>query len=250
MHARSSAPATIAGTARNHYWRYPAPLVRDYLKVTLAAWTILVVIVIAIAATLDAFGHLNGSIWDNATQVPAWYAGGIAGYVAWQTVPMMVANGRTRRDAGIEAGLFALTTSMAITILITIGFLIEHVVFRITGWPPTIDEMHFFTSQTDLGPMVVEYTLLYTGWSTVGMMVGLAFYRYDDIGRWLILLPASILIGIIDLFTSGPSGMVLDQFYTLPNATLFTATLATLTCSLIALAIAWRMLRALPIRNR
>ena len=249
MHARRTANQPVERT-RTRSWEFPSIIIANYLNVTLIAWAILLVIVMCIAAGLDAFGQLNGSTWDDATQVPAWYAGGIAGFVAWQTVPMLVANGRTRRDAGIVAGLFAVTMSLVITALVVIGFLIEKAVYSLANWPETIDKARHFTTHTDFGPMVVEYALLYSGWSAVGLMVGLALYRYGHWGAWMYLVLASILIGILGLFTYGPSGMFLDQFYSLPNETLLNALLATLACILIALGFAWRMLRAMPIHNR
>ena len=227
-------------------------LLKGHITFGFVMWAGLVLVTLTIAAGIDWFSDVTSSVWEEASNVVAWYVGGVSGYVAYQVVPVLITHGRTRRDSAIELALFMVFFASVAAVLVAAGFLIEYVVFGIAGWPRDLSGNQMFDSHLDVLLIVVQYWLISIVWAAAGGFVGAALYRYHDNG-WLAILPASILIGLIGTFTQafwGPIGFVVERFLPVEMPSLALAIPTAIACFLVALAMTWPILRDLPIRNR
>jgi hypothetical protein len=237
---------------RQRTWRFPRPMLRGHIAFGSLMWAGLVVVSLAIAAAFAWFTEVPGSIWEDSSQVAAWYVGGVSGYIAYQTVPMLIAHGRTRRDSAIEMVIFMAVFAAVAAVLVAAGYLIEYVMFGVAGWPRDLSGEYPFSSQLDTGMVFIQSWLTFLVWAASGALVGGAIYRYRDNG-WLALIPASILVGAIGIFTQsyrGPVGFLIDRFPSVETPSLPLAMTTAIACFLIALALTWPILRDLPIRTR
>lgn len=233
-------------------WRFPSMLLKGHIAFGSLMWMGLVLLTVAIAVALDRFTEVSDSTWEQSSQVVPWYVGGVSGYILYQTVPMFIGHGRTRRDTAIEVLIFMVIFATVAAVLVAAGYLIEYVVYGMAGWPRDLSGDQLFDSHLDVLLIVVQYWLISIVWAASGALVGAAFYRYDANG-WLALIPASILIGLIGTFTQGfwgLSGFVVDRFLPVETPSLPLAIVTAGACVLIALAMTWPILRDLPIRNR
>ena len=242
---------TIAGNGPRT-WKFPSMMLRGQIAFGSLLWVGLVVVTLAIAAGLDRFTEVSGSIWEQSSQVVPWYVGGVSGYIVYQTVPMLIAHGRTRRDTAIEVLIYVVTFASYAAVLVAAGYLIEYIVFGMAGWPRELSKAQIVDSQLDVLPIVVQSWLVTIVWGAAGSFVGAAIYRYPDNG-WFALFPASILVGLIGTFTNGfwgPVGFFVDRFLPVETPSLALAIPTAMACFLIALTLTWPILRDLPIRNR
>lgn len=238
--------------ARRRTWQFPRLLLMQHIAFGSLMWAGLVLVTLMIAAGIAYFDEVTASVWEQAGSVAVWYAAGVSGYVAYQTVPMHIAHGWTRRDTAIEVVIFMVIFAAVAAMLVAVGYLIEYAVYGLTGWPREVTGEHLFSSHLDVAMIFTEYWLMALVWAPAGAFVGAAVYRYDANG-WLSLIPASILIGVIGAFTQafwGPVGYIVERLFSFEGPTLSLAIPAAIACSLIALTLTWPILRDLPVRNR
>lgn len=233
-------------------WRFPRPLLQDHLVFGFGMWALAVVIATGVVTTVSRFGDISISAWEVAAGAATWYIGVIGGYVWYQALPMLIAHGRTRRDAAIELAIFLVVFVAIASVLVTAGYLIEHIVYGIGGWPREIGDNHLFASHTDVPLMLLEYAMTLVVWGAAGALVGAGFYRYDNAG-WLTLLPASILIGFTGSFTQsflGPIGFIMERLFDLGSPSIPVVIIVHLACVAAALAMTWPIVRDVPLHNR
>lgn len=230
-------------------------LLKGHIALGSLLWAGLVLVTIVIAAGVDRFteaGGRPGSIWEHSSQIAPWYVGGVSWYIAYHVVPTLIAHGRTRRDTAIEGLTFMVVFAAVAAVLVAAGYLIEHVVHGIAGWPRELSGDQVFDSHLDVLLIVVQYWLISVVWAAAGAFVGAAFYRYHDSG-WFALFPASILVGLTGILTNGfwgPVGYVVDRFLPVETPSLLLGIPTAIACSLIALGVTWPILQDLPLRNR
>lgn len=237
---------------RQRTWRFPRMLLRGHIAFGALMWAALMLVTLGLAVGFAVFSEVPGSIWEDSSQIAAWYVGGVSGYIVYQTVPMLIAHGRTRRDVAIETVVFMGIFAAFAGALVAVGYLIEYAIFGIAGWSRELEGEQLFSSHLDTGMIWLQSWLTFLVWAGSGALIGAAFYRYRDTG-WLAIIPASILIGTIGLFTQsfwGPIGFVVDRFLSIESPSLPLAALTATGCFLIALALTWPIVRDLPIRNR
>lgn len=233
-------------------WRFPRIQVEDFLGLTLMIWAGLCVFTFGVTIVVSFFRDIAISGWEIASGVAPWYLAIMSGWVMFQYVPMFIANGRTRRDSMIEWTIFAPIFAVSGALLITIGYLLEYIVYGIAGWPRVLENDHKFASHTDVVPMFTEYLLTFLVWTAVGGFVGISFYKSDDVG-WFSLLPATLLVGAVGTFTQsviGPFSFVVDRLTGLTTSSWPIAILVGVVATLVALWGAWMVLRDMPLRNK
>jgi len=211
-----------------------------------------VVATFGLVLVVSRFRDVSVSGWEIAAGIAQWYVGVACGWMTDAQVPMFVANGRTRRDAFTEWGMSAGLLSIWAASLITIGSLIEALVYGIGDWPLVVDEPHLFGSHTDVGSIFLEYALTFLVWAAVGGFVGASLDRSRDVG-WLSLIPGAVLLapsGSFDRSEIGIFGVITRRLPVLDVTAVGGAVLVALACTAIAVVLAWLVVRDLPLRNK
>ncbi len=237
---------------RQRTWRFPRPLLMAHILFASMLWAGLVVVSLGISAGFAWFSEVPGSIWEQASNVAAWYVAVVGGYVVNQVVPMHIAHGRTRRDTTLEATIFMVSFSATAAGLVAIGYLVEYAAYGIAGWPRELSGERLFTSHLDVPMILTQSWLIFIVWGAAGVLVGAAYYRYGPLG-WLAGIPAAILIGVADIFTRipwEPIGDMLERFLSVEGPSPGFAILISIICFAIGSALSWPILRDVPIRNR
>lgn len=236
---------------------WPRPIIVDQTGFALLMWTgfltlTLGVMVVLARFIIDDVDNLSGSGWESASDAAAWYVAGVVGWSVWHYLPLMVAHGRTRRDAAIELTVFMATFAVFAALLVTLGYAIEAAVYRIGNWTHDIGGQHLFRASTDVHLMVLEYGLTSLVWGSVGALIGAGTYRNDVLG-WLTWLPALILVGVAGTITqwyAGPVQFFADRLIDVDTLPLPAVVLFNLACVAAALGMAWPLVRGMPLRNR
>jgi hypothetical protein len=242
----------IHPTTSQRTWRFPRLILTDHLTLLLVIWTVAITITILTVIVVAQVRDIVISGWEAFSGLAPWYIAVIGGYLFYQVVPVFVAHGRTRRDAGIETATCLGIVTIAAAVLIVVGYLIEYVVYGIAGWPREIPDDHAFTSHLDVARIFIEYWLAFLVWSTAGAFVGAATYRSKDIG-WFSLIPAMLLVSLAGIGTApgaAPAEILAGWWFSVDNASLALAAGITVVCVGAALAMTWAVVRDVPLRNR
>lgn len=242
--AVASAP-TAAQSRRN-----PWILIQGPLSFTLLTAVGFGLVVAGIVVSIAWRSNVTGSVWEAAANAVPWFAAVMGGHAFFQIVPMLIANGFTRRDASLHGLRVIGVTTLTITLLTTLGYLVEWIVYRWQDWPRGIGGNHFFTNHSQVGVIFWETLLTMALWSALGAMVGAAFYRYDQNG-WFSLIPAGVVMVLVGVFMTTRTPVfdnVMDRFFSDWGRSLPLATLATAAGLALAGALLWRIVRDLPLR--
>lgn len=232
-------------------WSVPRPLLDDHIGLLLLVWAGFLVAVMTLVFAVARFRDIEISGWEVASGISSWYVGGVAGYLLYQALPLLVAHGRTRRDAAIEVAIVLAALIVVAAILMVAGYLVEYVVYGVAGWPRELSGEHLFSSHTDVPMIFVAYGLTFLVWGTAGAIVGAAVYRYKASG-WLALAPASLLISLIGFPmspSSNPVDDVIERVLMVDTPSLPLAIVIAVVCVGVALAMTWSIIRDVPLRN-
>lgn len=252
---------TVSPTGRRT-WRFPRLPLEDWLFITLCGWGAMLVGVVLVGNLIDhwawiaeLFGRnvndisVTGSIWGPMSGVAVWFVGFVTGYFLHYYLPAFIANGRTRRDSAIEAAIFSAVLAAVATVLITIGFVYERVVYAIAGWQRGTPGDLIYDSYNDYGRILLAGITGMLMWAAGGAMIGSSFYRSNERG----LISVVIAIAAVSL-VGGSNGVAGTSFFIaqqldLPRNLLVT-TLAALVAAGVLTAITWWNVRTLPLRNK
>ncbi|THV38441.1 hypothetical protein [Glycomyces buryatensis] len=177
------------------------------------AWWILAATVIATAAGLivAAYGSQAAhSGWFYAANAAKFFTAFIGAAFVVTLMPILVAQGLTRRESAVSFGVFALLWSAGVSVLCSAGFLAEHAYYRALGWTQTVNvdgADHAIDSVGSAFGATATYPLSYLIYFLGGAIIGLCCYRWESTG-WLSVVPV-IPIGLaVDngLAVSGPWG--------------------------------------------
>jgi len=231
--------------------RFPWIIASGQIALTLLYAVGFAVAVAAVVISIAWRADVTGSIWEASANVVPWYPAFMAGYTFYQVVPMLIANGKTRRDASLDAAQVIGAQTVVIALLLTLGYLIEWAVYRWQDWPMGIGGDHLFTRHTEVGAIFWESLLTIAVWSALGAFIGAAFYRYDVWG-WLSLIPALAILSFVGLFiTTRAPFLVIVIELVLGNwgRTLPGATFAVAVALVVSGAMLWRIVRDMPLRR-
>jgi hypothetical protein len=241
----SRRPAGVGG-------RFPWIVASGQLAFTLLSAVGFAVAVAVVVISIAWRSDVTASIWEASSNAVPWYAAFMAGYTFYQVVPLLVANGKTRRDASIDAAQVIGAQTLVISLLTTLGYLVEWAVYRWQGWPlGTIGGDHLFTRHTQVGAIFWESLLTISVWSAIGAFVGAAFYRYEQWG-WFSLLPAVLILIGVGLFITTKAPLfenVIEHALSGGGRSLPAATVAAAIAVAISAAILWRIVRDMPLRR-
>ncbi|MGN6482895.1 MAG: hypothetical protein ACTHMX_00695 [Thermomicrobiales bacterium] len=208
-------------------------------------------VVAGIVVSIAWRSEVTGSIWEASCNAVPWYAAFMAGYTFFQVVPILIANGKTRRDAAIDAAQVIGAQTLVIALLMTLGYLIEWAVYRWRGWPVDIGGDHLFTRHSQVGIIFWESLLTIAVWSALGAFVGASFYRYDAQG-WFAVIPAALILSVVGIFITTKAPLfenLIEQVLSDVGRSLPVATVASTIAVAISAAILWRIVRDMPLRR-
>lgn len=237
--------------APQRFWSFPRFVFRELTQLLMTAWLGFTIAIIGIALSIHQWGTLDQSIWEKATQAGHWFIFVMGIQIGMVYLPMNITHGKTRRDTAIETGLFIGAFSAITAVLLTAGWVIERVLFRILDVEQRLTENHLFDAATDYPLIFLESWVSLALWAAGGLFIAAAYYRYEGAGL-LAIIPALIVASMAGIFldsTWGPAGRIADSAIGLRNPPILVSLLACVAGVGILLGMAWLIIRDLPIRK-
>lgn len=139
-------------------------------------WGLLVAGVALLVGGVALFrpGTIDVSGWEQAAQLARWYAGAVGVYVTAVYLPLYVAHGYTRREFAAQAPAFIAAWAAAFALLMTAGFALETLAYRVFGWTQALTGTHLYASPTEYPLVFTEFLLVGPAWTVGGAMLGAA----------------------------------------------------------------------------
>lgn len=231
-------------------WRFPKLILEDQIALALMLWVGLVLSVAVAAFGIDRFNEVTFSVWDVISSISSWYVAFFCGYLIYQTFPMFVAHGRSRRDSLIEGLIFTVIFGFVIALLMLVGYGLEHLLYDQMNWTRGAPDSHLYSSYGDIPALFAELWSSNLVWGTTGAFIGVSIYRYPSAG-WLSIIPA---IALVSLTGSGEGstfmGFIFNRIPSLETSSILVLAVLTLSCSAISSGLAWRIARGMPLHNK
>ncbi|MGH3392096.1 MAG: hypothetical protein ACRDOO_24750, partial [Actinomadura sp.] len=120
--------------------RFPTRLLAANTFFALLVWAGYFVVVTAITVGIAVFGTLSQSVWEQATQLPRWYALFVGVALVREYLPLYIAHGQTRRQFAAQAAVTVALLAPFLSVLLVVGYLLEKVLYGLAGWPQTLDQ--------------------------------------------------------------------------------------------------------------
>ena len=127
------------------------------------------------------WGDVDASVWDGQSSVfqYAILAGGIM--VVTGYVPVMVAQGVTRRAAADGSLVAVAGLTVAGALATTLAYGVEDLVFAVNDWPHVLGgtrELHIYDRPDQYGLILLEVMALYGTHVVAGMVIGAGLFRF------------------------------------------------------------------------
>lgn len=245
--------------------RRPRSILRQRLTEDVAGlpivWGLFVAAVVALSAVVLLVGpdRFDTSAWEQAAQLPRWYAGAVGVYLTAVHLPLYIAHGYTRREFAVGIPAFTFLFAVALALLMTVGYAVEALVYGWLDWSHGLSQTHLFEVPTQYPSVFAEFFLLHLVWTVAGIVLGAAFYRNAGLG--LALVPLAVLMVALAQAATGPQNLgpfpSFDAAGSLPLVGGLLAggshgVAAAVSGVVVALAspLAWYLVRDLPLRSR
>lgn len=141
-----------------------------------------------IVLLVSIFAPIEVSGWDMATQLTRWYGGGLGVYLTAVYLPLYIAHGYTRRAFLQQLPVLIGSVSVLMAGLVTLGYGLEHLVYRLGGWDQGLTSDLLFSSATEFALIAVSFGLVVLVYLVGGALAGAAFYRNGALGAALVPL--------------------------------------------------------------
>lgn len=224
----------------------------DILVLTLLVWAGFLLTVAAVAVGIAIFGDIDASVLEPASQIARWYVIFIGGYISHDVLALHVTHGQTRRAFAERAVVFLGVLCAVVAVLMAVGYVLERGLYRLAGWPHRLSNDHFYASPVQVPAVFVEFWLVMLVWAAAGAFIGAAFYRYEADG-WVAIMAALVPIALADIAFGrgwGPVGALLERFGDVGSPPVAVSILLCLVGAAASLAMAWPIVRDVPIRNK
>lgn len=213
------------------------------------------VVVLSVTAIASIFNEVRISGWEQGTQLIRWFVGGIGVYLSAVYLPLYVTHGRTRREVATDSALFGAIYAVLVGSLITAGYALEGVVYRLVGWTQGLESTHLFDAPDQYLLILAEHGLVMLVWVAAGALLGAGFYRGGGLG--MLLLPVGLAPVLLIETTTGPGYfgplppplLELVGFAPEPLSVLGAAGTALVSAAILTVA-TWFVIRDLPIRGQ
>ena len=238
-----NAPTTRTG------WPVLRRLLDEQWFLLVAAWAAVTVVMLASTAVLAGLDQLDGSVWEQASQVSRWFALFIGVYLTGTCLRLVVVHGQTRRAFMTQAAVFTVVYTAVFAALCAASFAIETALYRIAGWPQTLTADHLYASPTQYGHIFLTFWLTLAVWLATGAFIAAAFHRGRALG--LLTIPIGLaLISPTELAAGFNSVPFLDLVLPLTDPPTLVVVALCLAGFALALTVNWALIRHIPIRPR
>jgi len=234
-------------------------IARHRLRLDTAAvvvlWIPFTLVVAAIYVLVGLYGNLSTSVWEQATQAPRWFAGGLGVYLTAVYLPLYITHGQTRRQFATQMPAFVVVLAALLAALITIGFAVERVVYDLGGWLQALERAHLFDGVDQYPVVLLEFWLVFMVWIAAGALVGAAFYRRPGLGLLLvpvvlaIVAAAELAVGTA-FFGPFPEPLLTAAGVGLEARPIPVAVITCFTLAVVTAGLTWLVIRDLPIRSQ
>ena len=177
-------------------------LLTEMWKLSRWFWLASLVIATLVGATLAQFSTVTSSIWEYATQWPCWWLFAMATVLVNTYLPIVVAQGVTRRAALRAGAVVAGLTALIWAGFMVFGHVVERTVYGWLGWPDTMSTPHLFSNGYDVLPMLAEYWVIFLAYLATGTAIGGLYYRLGGFRATLLLLPAMLPVVATEVLLS------------------------------------------------
>lgn len=158
-------------------------LFKAYRPVYAWFWGIVAVVLAGIAVSFEIFGHYTldderVSVWETVGQQgPRWFLFVMGILFVTINLPVVIANGITRRTFYRGAMLFTVFTAAAFALPMTAGFGVEYAVYTANGMMADLPKQYPINSLGEAARYTVDSFLVLLAFMLSGWIVGLLFYR-------------------------------------------------------------------------
>ena len=227
-----------------------SPLI-DILWLTLLVWVGFLVVVAGVAIGIGQFGEVTSSVLEPAAQLAGWFAIFMGGYLTHDVLELHLTHGQTRREFALMATVFVVVFAAFVALLMTVGFLLERILYRVADWPNRLESDHLYSSTVQVHAIFTEFWLMILIWTSAGALVGSAVYRNGHEG-WLAILLALIPISMASVVMGDGWGPIesVDRVLRDPSVHPAVAIPVCLFAFGLALAMTWPFLRDIPVRQK
>jgi hypothetical protein len=235
--------------ADDRTWSIARLLYATQLPFLLIAWVVFAAAVVVLTIGIHVLGTVNRSVWDPAVTIVRWFALGYGLYLVNRLLAVYVAHGRTRREFLHSVAVFVVGAGAVLAVLLTAGFALEAVLYRVMDLPQRVAPERLFDSPTEYPRVFLSYWAMLVIWTTIGLLLAAGFYRSG--GNELVVIALALAMVLVTGYGIGFNGLpfvgAVVDVADLPLAGSLGLCLAGL---LPGAAVTWALVRDIPIRNR
>jgi hypothetical protein len=237
------------------------PIARHRLATDIAGaaflWVFFALGVAVLCGVVSLITTVRISAWEQAAQIPRWFAGGMGVYMTWFYLPLYIAHGYTRREFAVQIPVVIAAFATTLAALMTVGYLIETFAYRMAGWTQALTRTHLFAAPDQVPLVFSEFWLVFLVWTLAGLLVGAGFYRNGGLG--LLTIPIGLtMLGVVEYAVGDgigpmPFGFLrglLRPLSTIDPGSLLTVALLTAAVLAVGTALTWAIIRDLPVRSK
>jgi len=230
-------------------WPLLRVLLSAHLAFTAMLWALFMVVVLVITGILAATAGISESIQHYATtQAPRWLLFGLGIDVVSTYLRLHLAHGRTRRNFLGQSIGYTFVISGFAAALITVGYLVERLVYAMFGWTQRLPRKAMFDAADEYPMMLATFWLTFLLWTVAGLVIGLGFFRSTGLG--LLTIPVGLMIVLPTFIPTRDGGLPfvgeeLTGLDVAPGVVL--AACAGL--YLLAVGIVWAIVRDVPMKS-
>jgi hypothetical protein len=227
------------------------------IPATVFLWVLFAVGVVVLCGVVALVTTVRISAWEQAAQIPRWFAGGTGVYLTYFHLPLYVAHGFTRREFATQVPVVIAAFGAVLAALMTIGYVIETFVYRVAGWSQALTRAHLFDSPDQVHVVFAEFWLVFLVWTVGGALLGAGFYRNGGLG--LLLIPVGLLMAGVVEYALGdglgpmPFGFLRLLLRPLEGIDASSVTGAAAICAgvvAVGAATTWAVIRDVPVHNK
>jgi hypothetical protein len=213
-------------------------------------WAGFVVVIAALTLVVSISVDVDKSAWEMASQLPPWFMFALGVYATTVYLPVYITHGHTRKEFLSQAAVWVLLLSAGGAALMTLTFGIERLVYDAAGWTQGFDDdfRALYTAPDDYGWIFLAFWLNFLSYTTIGALMGAAFYgqAWKGMAGVLMVPVALALTGAAGLVTNGSLAW-LPELLNIESANGVAITVSVLACATAA-TITWAFVRDIPVR--
>lgn len=229
-------------------WRVARLLFSTHLILLGMVWVALVAMVAVVTVGIATFRDVTGSVWDPAVSILRWFALGYGTVLTGTLVPTYIAHGQTRRDIMAQLTVYILVGGTLFAALLTAGYALESLVYRLAGWPHALRGERLFSAADEYGLIFLTLCAVMLVWTTAGALLSAGFYRSQELGVSMIPI-AVALVGLTSVAVGYGGLPFVGRLVGIADLPLLLALALCAAACALGLAVTWALVRTLPLRN-